>query len=63
MKSLIDQANDLLTTHELVTAAEYKRVIRELIKEVSQAYEDGCNVVTTTKDFTPEELDHERRSA
>lgn len=63
MKSIVDEAKELLGTHELVAAREYKRVIRELIQEVSQAYEDGVNLVTQEKDFSPEELDHERRSA
>jgi hypothetical protein len=31
MTDLIEEARELLETHELVTAAEYKRIIRELL--------------------------------
>lgn len=64
--TLIDRANQAIQDHKnqvLVPQKQLIELIRELIQEVSQAYEDGVNLVTQEKDFSPDELDHERRSA
>lgn len=42
MTDTITEARELLETDALVTAAEYKRVIKGLISQVYQAYEDGA---------------------
>lgn len=37
----IQEARDILATHELVSAKEYRRIIEGLINEVYSAYESG----------------------
>lgn len=59
MNTVIDRANQCISDFDngiLQSQKSLIEIIRELVAEVSQAYEDGCNVGTTKADFTPEEI-------